>query len=204
MSNFPYSQAPHKFAGSDSERQSVGDPGHCEDCCSVGHVKAHPDLGCGDVGCDLSHDEPEPMKAGAIGRTVRSSVDLTTLQATVQRTIREDARFEIESYISAEDSEDGEAFYWVVSLEDGISTYALRATDIEQVMDKAAARARKIPSPVEVMREISSSLLGSFDTFSVEEITRDSAGAAEVYGRTFDGLPFGYRIQIQGTWKTDF
>lgn len=55
MSAFPYRQFPHHYAGSDSERQSVGDPGHCEACVSVGHVVAHPDLGCGDVGCNSVH-----------------------------------------------------------------------------------------------------------------------------------------------------
>lgn len=43
------------FAGSNSERQSVGLPGHCEDCAQLGHVLAHPDLGCGDVGCNRAH-----------------------------------------------------------------------------------------------------------------------------------------------------
>jgi len=49
----------HDRAGSDSERQSVGLPGHCEDCAEHGHVKAHPDLGCGDVGCTAAHGEQE-------------------------------------------------------------------------------------------------------------------------------------------------
>ena len=35
--------------------------GHCERCNEVGHVKAHPDLGCADVGCDLLHDDGTPM-----------------------------------------------------------------------------------------------------------------------------------------------
>ena len=56
--NFPYSQFPHRYAGSDTERQGRGDPGHCEDCVSVGHVEAHPDLGCGDVGCTADHQTP--------------------------------------------------------------------------------------------------------------------------------------------------
>lgn len=54
---FPYRQHPHDLSGSNVERQQVGDPGHCEDCCSVGHVVAHPDLGCGDVGCYRTHGE---------------------------------------------------------------------------------------------------------------------------------------------------
>jgi hypothetical protein len=45
----------HRLSGSNSERQSIGLPGHCERCAKVGHVKAHPRLGCGDVGCDLAH-----------------------------------------------------------------------------------------------------------------------------------------------------
>lgn len=49
----------HRFAGSSSARQSIGDPGHCERCAEVGHVKAHPDLGCGDVGCDSGHGDRE-------------------------------------------------------------------------------------------------------------------------------------------------
>ena len=56
---FPYRQMAHDLCGSNSERQSVGDPGHCEDCCSVGHVVAHPDLGCGDVGCYRTHGDEE-------------------------------------------------------------------------------------------------------------------------------------------------
>lgn len=57
-SGFPHRQAPHRYCGSNSERQSVGDPGHCEDCCSVGHIVAHPEYGCGDVGCYSDHAEP--------------------------------------------------------------------------------------------------------------------------------------------------
>jgi hypothetical protein len=45
----------HRFAGSNSERQSVGLPGHCERCAELGHVKAHKNLGCGDVGCTQAH-----------------------------------------------------------------------------------------------------------------------------------------------------
>lgn len=55
---FPYRQQAHRYSGNNSERQSVGDPGHCEDCCSVGHVAAHPELGCADVQCYSEHSDP--------------------------------------------------------------------------------------------------------------------------------------------------
>lgn len=45
------------YTGSDKARQEIGDPGHCERCVEVGHVLAHPDLGCGDVGCARGHEE---------------------------------------------------------------------------------------------------------------------------------------------------
>lgn len=43
------------FCGENPERQGVGLPGHCEACAQYGHVVAHPDCGCGDVGCVSAH-----------------------------------------------------------------------------------------------------------------------------------------------------
>jgi hypothetical protein len=53
----------HPFAGSNSERQSIGLPGHCERCAELGHVKAHPSLGCGDVGCERAHGDAQEAAA---------------------------------------------------------------------------------------------------------------------------------------------
>jgi hypothetical protein len=47
------------FSGTNPKRGCVGKPGHCEYCAVLGHVKAHPSLGCGDVGCNLAHGEDE-------------------------------------------------------------------------------------------------------------------------------------------------
>lgn len=52
-SSYPYPTA--SFAGSNKKREEIGDPGHCERCARFGHVKAHPNLGCGDVGCTRAH-----------------------------------------------------------------------------------------------------------------------------------------------------
>ena len=41
------------FAGRNPERANEG---HCTYCAVLGHVTAHPDLGCGDVGCTAPHD----------------------------------------------------------------------------------------------------------------------------------------------------
>ena len=45
----------HNYAGRDSERASIGLPGHCDVCAVVGHVVAHPDYACGDVQCNADH-----------------------------------------------------------------------------------------------------------------------------------------------------
>lgn len=59
----PRMRRTNAFAGSDEARQSIGLPGHCGDCAEKGHVAAHPDLGCGDVGCDRDHGDAEPEPA---------------------------------------------------------------------------------------------------------------------------------------------
>lgn len=50
----------HPYAGSCKERAEIGKPGHCEQCAEHGHVVAHPDLGCSDVGCGKAHDDEAP------------------------------------------------------------------------------------------------------------------------------------------------
>jgi hypothetical protein len=53
----------HNRSGSSKERQEIGLPGHCERCAEVGHVRAHKNLGCGDVGCSSPHGPGEPDDA---------------------------------------------------------------------------------------------------------------------------------------------
>lgn len=64
------SSATHGFPGSDPDRQSVGVPGHCEDCARYGHVRAHPDLGCADVGCVSAHGPDEEREVSGVADPV--------------------------------------------------------------------------------------------------------------------------------------
>lgn len=50
----------HQYAGHSKARAEKGLPGHCERCCEVGHITAHPSLGCGDVDCTKAHPEDTP------------------------------------------------------------------------------------------------------------------------------------------------
>lgn len=56
--NLPLSDPPGPTvagAGKNTERAMVGLPGHCEKCAQYGHIAAHPEYGCGDVGCSGNH-----------------------------------------------------------------------------------------------------------------------------------------------------
>ncbi len=55
--NGHYPPAPFD-AGQNSDRQSVGQPGHCSVCAVLGHVVAHPERGCGNVQCNSDHEAP--------------------------------------------------------------------------------------------------------------------------------------------------
>lgn len=79
-----------RFPGTNPDRQSVGKPGHCENCAEHGHVKAHPNLGCGDVGCYSAHGPDEEAAA-----TKAAAPTVFTVQATVEDQI--EARTESEA-----------------------------------------------------------------------------------------------------------
>lgn len=61
----PVSLQTDSFAGTNQQRESVGLYGHCDDCALLGHVLAHPDLGCGDVGCNRAHGPEDDVSTQA-------------------------------------------------------------------------------------------------------------------------------------------
>lgn len=73
----------HPYAGANSDRQAVGDPGHCWVCAIVGHVTAHPELGCGDVRCASPHDQTAVAYAEEVALAARVRV-LKAEQANVK------------------------------------------------------------------------------------------------------------------------
>ena len=109
--------------------------------------------------------------------------------------------FVIDDFILAEESKDGEAFYR--GLTPDCSTVCVRADFVELVRTAEQANARTLPTPQQIVKEVADGLLGAFDSFLITDIDRDSAGTAEVYGRIYEGLTFGYEIQVKRVWKTD-
>lgn len=80
-------------------------------------------------------------------------------------------------------------------------TVVLPASAVEVVMTAAKAQARKLPTPETILSELD--LLGDFDTFETDMSDRDGANAREVYGRTHEGLTFGFRVRVVEVWETD-
>lgn len=53
----------HLYAGTNTKRQLIGLPGHCDACATDGHVRTHPNLGCADVGCVREHTPSTELEA---------------------------------------------------------------------------------------------------------------------------------------------
>ncbi|MEW9530659.1 hypothetical protein [Microbispora sp. NPDC049125] len=76
----------HRYCGSDKARAERGNPGHCEPCARYGHIAAHPELGCADVGCESIHNsEPTESRLATIDRAVMylENTDPDELAATL-------------------------------------------------------------------------------------------------------------------------
>lgn len=154
----------------------------------------------------MTESTTTPMKQGAIARPTRIVKDLGT-----GREYDVTDRFEVEEFLTAGDPEQGEIgvdFYYG-NINGGYNNLALPADAVEEVMSADKAAARKPPSAQEIMGEISGELLGSFDGFRTDEVTRESLtredpqSSAIVFGRTEDGLTFAYEISVKRVWKTD-
>jgi hypothetical protein len=105
--------------------------------------------------------------------------------------------FEVEDYVTAEQAEDGVAFYWG-SRHGGINNVTAAASSIEVVRTAEQMRARRVPTCEEVARGLS--LLGDHDTFDCDE-TEPDGSLVTCYGATPDGLRVAVEVRVVGvTW----
>lgn len=78
------------------------------------------------------------------------------------------------------------------------------ADAVKVVRTAAEMDARTYPGKCEIASQIASELMGDFDTFETDEtFSPENADWVEVYGRTFEGLTFGFRVQVTRVWETD-
>lgn len=71
------------------------------------------------------------------------------------------------------------------------------------VLTRTAAQmaSRALPTPDEIARAVP---LDWYPRFDLNELDPAGKGAVELYGRTADGLPFGFLLRVERVWQTDF
>lgn len=141
----------------------------------------------------------EPMKRGALARTITGTNDL----ATLNRRYPPGFEFEVEDYVpDGEINGEPAVFYWG-NANGGCNNVCVLAADVEQVKSAEEMAARTLPGEKELLEFIASALLTDRDGISVDEVDR-SGGAIEAYGKTEDGLTFGFSFHAEVTvWRTD-
>jgi hypothetical protein len=116
--------------------------------------------------------------------------------------------FVIEEFLAAADNPDPEPgdiavdFYYG-NANGGMNNVCVPADAVEQVMSAQQMSQRMSPSMAEIRDQIAGGLLGDFDTFETDETDRDGFNGVEVYGRTHEGLAFGFRVKVTDIWLTD-
>jgi hypothetical protein len=149
----------------------------------------------------------EPMKQGALARVVKGTQDLTSnsLLGGVlgHRQYPAGFEFEVEDFVSAEQSEDGRAFYWG-NANGGGNNVCVLAADVEQVKTAEEMAMRALPEAKELLDFISSALLTDRDGIRIDEVER-SGGVIEAFGKTEEGLTFGFSFPVTevSIWRTD-
>ena len=136
------------------------------------------------------------MATGAQARLLREAKSLSGPTAK-DRTYPQGFTFTVEDYVSVEESEGGNAFYWG-STNGGINNVNFLASDVEQVKTAEEMAARPLPTPQQLAVLLGSGI-GSFDADGFELVGADYSdgdGTVEFDGLTADGLPFSFAVQV--------
>lgn len=134
----------------------------------------------------------ENHPAGTAVRLTESTTDLSS-----ERELRKGDEFEVEDFVSAQETEDGKAFYWL-QRSDG-SSVCVRDGVLEEIRTAKEQRARVLPDAKELLTLVSDAVIHGDGVY---ETTLDGASIA-VYGRADNGLTYGFRLALTGIWKTD-
>lgn len=149
---------------------------------------------------DPMNDTTTPLAEGALARLTR---DLEPMSQHERRQ-RAGLLFRIEDYVTAEQSEDGVAFYWGSS-NTGINDVCVPADAVEQVMTPQQARARRPPGLPSLLRYLGSALLDDGDDFKIHETNQreEHDRSVTAYGTTDDGIRFAVVVAVESVMEVD-
>ena len=140
----------------------------------------------------------EPMKQGTLARVTEGCQDLVknSLLGGVlgHRQYPAGFEFEVEDFVSAEQSEDGRAFYWG-SAGGGGNNICVLAADVEQVKSTEEMDARALPEAKQLLDFICSAMLGDGEGMTIEGMHMEDREIAG-FGTTDDGLDFEFSIPL--------
>lgn len=104
-------------------------------------------------------------------------------------------KFVVEDYVSAEEAEDGVAFYYG-SHSDGMNNVTVLEEHAELALSKSQMGQRQLPSKESLQQAFAFELLGSWDEYSISEADHSEPGVIDLLGETEDGLPFSVKVYI--------
>lgn len=142
----------------------------------------------------------EPMKRGALARTIKGTNDLSVLG----RRYSPGFEFEVEDYVpDGEVSGEPAVFYWG-SANGGMNNVCVLAEDVEEAKSAEEMAARTLPDPKDLLDFIASAMLTDRDGIEITEVDR-SGKVIEAFGKTEDGLTFGFSFPVHevSIWRTD-
>lgn len=106
----------------------------------------------------------------------------------------------VEDHVTAEEAEDGIAFYWGSSPNGVNDVLAPEALVTEVIRTAQEMRDRKPPTSEQIVRGLD--LLGDHDVFDCDETEPDGT-ALLLYGKTPDGLRLSVRIEVTSVEVVD-
>lgn len=110
-------------------------------------------------------------------------------------------QFEVEDYVSAEDAEDGVAFYWG-STNGNLNNVTAAASAVELVKTAEQMRDRSVPTPTAMAHALGLSLLGDHGLLEADETEVDD-DCVLIYGETPDGLRAEVRVKVVSVYRVD-
>jgi hypothetical protein len=109
--------------------------------------------------------------------------------------VRDGTKFIVYVYVSAEQSEDGQAYY-VGHSNGGWCNITALAGYVVQVMTPEQVKNRKIPTANKLANSLISSITGSYGPFFIHTGGPARGNEVEFEGTTSEGLEFGFKVSI--------
>lgn len=113
---------------------------------------------------------------------------------------RVESEFIVEDYVSAEEADDGIAFYWG-SNNGGMNNVTCPASAVQLVKTAAEMAARRPPTPEAVARHLNA--MGDHEVFDVDE-TEPDGNSVLLVGTTPDGLRIVVRLVVAEVYEVDY